>query len=193
MPATLNTSSKTSQRLQVVKCSPKAPARAHMSKPPQSQGVQSVRPVSCPAFQVRIAVRDQGMVMSIWQTPSLGTLYLKAPLCIAKLQGRVLDLIEPYILRLLKQAGVRLVFPAQQRKRVYCLDEPQALRLALLFRTLAPLRSREAISAVAKGIAAMPDEEAAYWLGMALYRPNPQRVLKALRVLLTDFVRSPAK
>jgi hypothetical protein len=39
---------------------------------------------------------------------------------------------------------------------------------------------------VAEGIEAMAREEAAYWLGMAIHRPNPRRVLTALRVLLTD-------
>jgi len=32
----------------------------------------------------------------------------------------------------------------------------------------------------------MGQEEAAYWLGMAMHRVNPRRVLSALRMLLTD-------
>jgi len=32
----------------------------------------------------------------------------------------------------------------------------------------------------------MPDEEAAYWLGMAMPRKYPRRVLMALRFLLID-------
>jgi hypothetical protein len=31
----------------------------------------------------------------------------------------------------------------------------------------------------------MAREEAAYWLGMAVHRKNPRRVLTALRILLT--------
>ena len=31
----------------------------------------------------------------------------------------------------------------------------------------------------------MEREETAYWLGMAMHRPNPRRVLSALRTLLT--------
>jgi hypothetical protein len=38
----------------------------------------------------------------------------------------------------------------------------------------------------AEGIEAMPREEAAYWLGVAMHRRYPRRVLKALRCLLTD-------
>ena len=58
--------------------------------------------------------------------------------------------------------------------------------LGLLFRTLAPMRSRDNMRAVAEGIEAMGREEAAYWLGMAMHRKNPRRVLTALRILLTE-------
>ena len=40
--------------------------------------------------------------------------------------------------------------------------------------------------AVADGIEAIRREEAGYWLGMALHRRNPRRVLTALRLLMTD-------
>ena len=42
------------------------------------------------------------------------------------------------------------------------------------------------MSACIQGIEAMNKEEAAYWLGMAMHRKNPRRVLMALRFLLTD-------
>ena len=58
--------------------------------------------------------------------------------------------------------------------------------MALLFRTLAPMRSRDNMRACAQGIDAMGREEAAYWLGMAMHRRNPRRVLAALRLLLTE-------
>jgi hypothetical protein len=60
------------------------------------------------------------------------------------------------------------------------------MRLGLAFRTLAPMRSRKNIAACATGIEAMGKEEAAYWLGMAMHRKNPRRVLMALRFLLID-------
>ena len=37
-----------------------------------------------------------------------------------------------------------------------------------------------------EGIEAMEREETAYWLGMAMHRKNPRRVLMALRFLLTE-------
>ena len=48
------------------------------------------------------------------------------------------------------------------------------------------MRSRDNMRAVAEGIEAMEQEEAAYWLGMAMHRKQPRRVLTALRILLTE-------
>ena len=48
------------------------------------------------------------------------------------------------------------------------------------------MRSRDNMRAVAQGIEAMEREEAAYWLGMAMHRRRPRRVLTALRLLLTE-------
>ena len=61
-----------------------------------------------------------------------------------------------------------------------------ALTLGLLFRTLAPMRSRDNMRTVSEGIEVMEREEAAYWLGMAMHRKHPRRVLTALRFLLTE-------
>ena len=54
------------------------------------------------------------------------------------------------------------------------------------FRTLARIQSCDNMRAVAEGIEAMGREEAAYWLGMAMHRKHPRRVLTALRFLLTE-------
>ena len=53
----------------------------------------------------------------------------------------------------------------------------------------APMSRRENMLRVAEGIEAMGQEEAAYWMGMAMHRVNPRRVLSALRMLLTDPAR----
>jgi hypothetical protein len=47
------------------------------------------------------------------------------------------------------------------------------------------MRNVAAIETCARGIEAMAREEAAYWLGMAMHRKNPRRVLAALRLLLS--------
>jgi len=66
------------------------------------------------------------------------------------------------------------------------IDEELAISLGLLFRALAPMRNRNHMAAVAAGIEIMTKEEAGYWLGMAMHRKHPRRVLMALRFLLID-------
>ena len=61
-----------------------------------------------------------------------------------------------------------------------------AFTLGLLFRTLVPMRRRDYMRAVAKGIKNMGWDEAAYWLGMAMHRCHPRRVLTVLRFLHTE-------
>ncbi len=56
--------------------------------------------------------------------------------------------------------------------------------MGLLLRALAPMRNRERMLAVAAGIEAVLKEEGAYWLGMAVHRKYPRRVLMVLRFLL---------
>jgi len=111
-----------------------------------------------------------------------------APTRLAGLRGRNLELIEHRVLRLLAAAGIGFS-PVAGRREQRALPEEEALRLGLLFRALAPMRSRGNMRAVAEGIEAMAREEAGYWLGMAVHRRNPRRVLTALRVLLTDPAR----
>src|SRR5206468_9873277 len=95
-----------------------------------------------------------------------------------------LEINQLRILKRLKEAGVLLDAIPIERLRAP-IGEASALRLALLFRILAPMRSRSAMVEIAEGVEAMAREEAAYWLGMAVHRRNPRRVLQALRVLLT--------
>jgi hypothetical protein len=73
------------------------------------------------------------------------------------------------------------------------LPEEVALTLGLLFRALAPMRSLDNLRNVVEGIEQMGKEEAAYWLGMAMHRKNPRRVLSALRMLLTSSKPRPTR
>ncbi len=144
-------------------------------------------PASSPCYELR--VRRHGSVDSayeVWQLPAAASPHVTCAQRVAGLRGRNLDLVEHRVLRRLAQAGVRLGRRTDATKRGYRLAEDVALVLGLLFRTLAPMRSRENMRAVAEGIEAMDREEAAYWLGMAMHRKNPRRVLTALRVLLTE-------
>jgi len=121
----------------------------------------------------------------IWQLPSPATPRLKSPVRVAGLRGRNLELVEHRIARRLKQAKVPFEQPSLRMPRAWAVPEDVALTLGLLFRALAPMRSRDNLSAVAEGIEAMGREEASYWLGMAMHRKNPRRVLSALRLLFS--------
>jgi hypothetical protein len=147
-------------------------------------------PASAPSFEVRTVRHGPADTeVEVWQLPSPASPQLSAPMRLAGLRGRNLGLVEHRVLKLLAAAGLNFN-PRAGRKEALILPEDQALRLGLLFRALAPMRSRDNIRAVAEGIEAMGREEAAYWLGMAMHRKNPRRVLTALRFLLTDSRKS---
>ena len=149
--------------------------------------VQIETPESAPRYELR--VRRHGPVdteYEIWQMPAPATPQVTSALRVAGLRGRNLELVEHRVLKQLWQSGIKLGRSADTRKRGYALTEDLALTLGLLFRTLAPMRSRDNMRAVAGGIENMGREEAAYWLGMAMHRKHPRRVLTALRFLLTE-------
>ncbi|WP_230534161.1 DUF7680 family protein [Microvirga roseola] len=149
------------------------------------EGMATAR--TAPIYEVRVRRHGPGDTeIEVWQLPSLASPHITAPTRIAGLRGRNLDLVEHRVLRRLSQAGIRLTGREGERKEGHRIEEDLALVLGLLFRTLAPMRSRDTMRAVAEGIEAMGREEAAYWLGMAMHRKNPRRVLTALRYLLTD-------
>lgn len=124
--------------------------------------------------------------LTIWQLPSPSTPRLKEPERTAALKGRALQLTENRVLKRLRSQGLRLRDLDRSEQQKARLTEDVALNLALLFRALAPMRSIDRIRAVAEGIDAMSREEAGYWLGMAVHRSKPRRVLAALRILLTS-------
>ena len=143
-------------------------------------------PESAPRYELR--VRRHGPVgteYEIWQMPATATPQVTSALRVAGLRGRNLEMVEHRVLKRLSQSGVKPGLNSDTRKRGYALDEDLALTLGLLFRTLAPMRNRDNMRVVAEGIEAMGREEAAYWLGMAMHRKHPRRVLMAFRILLT--------
>jgi hypothetical protein len=144
-------------------------------------------PESAPVYEVRARRHGPGDTeIEVWQLPSPASPQLTAPIRVAGLRGRNLELIEHRVLRRLSKVGIELSGQEAERKEGHRITEDLALMLGLLFRTLAPMRSRENMRSVSEGIEAMGREEAAYWLGMAMHRRNPRRVLTALRFLLTD-------
>ncbi len=143
-------------------------------------------PKTLPKYELRARRHAIGDTeLEVWQLPSSATPQIKAPVRLAGLRGRNYELVEHRVLKRLKEVGIRVdILPIEGIGSA--LAEETALRLALLFRTLAPMRNRDNMRLVAEGIEAMGKEEAGYWLGMSVHRKNPRRVLTALRILLAD-------
>ena len=150
----------------------------------QAKRIALVDP-SAPQYELRVRSYRLGEAeYEIWQLPSPATPQITSGVRVAGLRGRNLALVEHRVLKRLAAAGIR-PSPAPVETG-HVLTEDLALMLGLLFRALAPMRSRDNMRAVAEGIEAMGREEAAYWLGMAMHRKYPRRVLTALRFLLTE-------
>ena len=154
--------------------------------------------LALPRYELRARYFAPGdSELEVWQLPSPASPRLLVAVRVAGLRGRNLELVEHRIVKRLKPAGIQLEPAALRFPRRWPLPEDLALTLGLIFRALAPMRSRENLRAVVEGIEAMGKEEAAYWLGMAMHRKNPRRVLAALRMLLTvpraTILNSPAR
>ena len=135
-----------------------------------------------PVYELRRrALRGPDYALEVWQLPSPATPRLASPEPLAAIKGAALRILEPRLAKRLARSGVRL---SNDAARAWPIDEEAALTLGLLFRALAPMRNLDRIRQVAEGIDAMSREEAGYWLGMALHRDRPRRVLAALRTLL---------
>ena len=147
----------------------------------------SIEHANLPRYELRIKVDTQSdYQLEIWQLPSPATPRLTCPESVASLKGVALRLMEPRLLKRLSQSKISLGRMTAGKQETWPINEELALSLGLLFRTLAPMRSIDRITQVANGIDDMSREEAGYWLGMAMHRRNPRRVLAALRLLLTD-------
>ena len=152
------------------------------------QRIESMNtPMTAPKYEIRARTHGPADTeLEVWHLPSPASPQLTTAVRVAGLRGRNLELVEHRVLKRLSQAGVKFIAKHQESTRGYVISEDVALMVGLLFRTLAPMRSRDNIRMVSEGIEAMGREEAAYWLGMAMHRKNPRRVLTALRFLLTE-------
>lgn len=146
-----------------------------------------IRPAeSHPIYELRATgVAGSDVEVAIWQLPSIATPRLQQAERTAALAGRPWRMIESRITKRLRQHGISIANVKRGQSISFKIDEDLALNLSLLFRVLAPMRSIDRIRMVADGIDKMSREEAGYWLGMAVHRVYPRRVLAALRVLLT--------
>ena len=139
-----------------------------------------------PCYELRLVVDQRGRWrLEIWQLVSPSTPRLKEPERVAALSGAALEIVENRVLKQLARANIRLGQLTPGKQKSWRLDEDLSLSLGLLFRTLAPMRNLDRVRQVADGVDQMSREEAGYWLGMAMHRKYPRRVLAALRTLLT--------
>lgn len=125
-----------------------------------------------------------GLELTLWQMPCAATPHIASPLRLAGLKGRNLSLAEGSIWKILRHSGIT-VAPRPGETQKFPLDEDRAMSLGLLCKLLAPMRNAERMRQAALGLEEMRRSETAYWLGMAMHRKNPRRVLCALRMLLT--------
>jgi hypothetical protein len=141
---------------------------------------------SHPVYELRVTGTNGVEVeVSVWQLPSVSTPRLQQPERTASLAGRPWRMVESRVSKRLRQIGISISHVKKGQSIGFPIDEEIALNLSLLFRVLAPMRSIDRIRMVVDGIDKMSREEAGYWLGMAVHRIYPRRVLAALRVLLT--------
>lgn len=144
---------------------------------------------SGPIYELRLIVpatrSEQDWSLEIWQLPSSATPRLAVPEQVGTLKGAALGIVENRMLKRLARAHIQLGVLRPGKRRVWPMEEDMALTMGLLFRVLAPMRNLDRIREVADGVDAMSREEAGYWLGMAIHRTYPRRVLAALRLLLT--------
>ncbi|WP_114988659.1 hypothetical protein [Synechococcus sp. N19] len=139
-----------------------------------------------PAYELRSKQRGPSdLELEVWQVPSTATPELKEPKRLAGLSGHKLLIVEGSVLRKLKAEKVSLAKLKKGESRRDALSEDLAMAMGLLFKLLAPMRNVTSMETCARGIDAMAREESAYWLGMAMHRKNPRRVLAALRLLLS--------
>ena len=140
-----------------------------------------------PRYEIRIKVKSSAdWSIELFQLPSPSTQRITEPTYLAGLHGTPLRALEHRILKRL--AREKIVFGSLRpgKYQAYPLGEDEAMILTILFRTLAPMRNIDRIREVADGIELMSNEELSWWLGMMLRRHKPQRVLAALRMLLTS-------
>ena len=156
-----------------------------MASPKHLRQVEAGR--SAPRYEMRVRSGGPGRdCYEVWQTPAPATPLIRRPVRIGALAGRNLELVQHRILRILAEQRIRLVGVPGRTGFSRPVPETLAGRLGLIFRALAPMRDRDRMWAVADGIERMEREEAAYWLGMAIHREHPRRVLAGLRLLLTE-------
>jgi len=99
--------------------------------------------------------------------------------------GPPLRAVTDQLLEALKRSGYKATDLHPGRQTPFTLDEPAAVRLALVLFAVKPLRKGQRIEEVAAGVRAISDEEAYYWYSKCADRRDGRRAQHALRVMMS--------
>ena len=128
-------------------------------------------------YKVRIAlVSESNPTAEVWVIPQYEwekKIYKAKK--VASLSGRNLCLIKYRLLRTLKTST---------KRQVITTTEEVAYRVALLLKTVAPVKSNLLISRYAEAIEFMSPHIMAYWIGMIMHRKKSGKILAAFRLVL---------
>lgn len=138
-----------------------------------------------PIYELRLIMSSStDWRFELWQLPNTVTPRLALPESLGMLSGTPLNIVQQHLLKRLVAHRISIDLAHSAVNRKWRVTEDLALHLGLLFRILAPMKNIDNIRIVAAGIDQMSREEVGYWLGMAMHRDQPRRVLSALRTLL---------
>ena len=154
----------------------------HRSSPARSTSRRRSRlpSISCMCAVTVRKTRNSILQIQVSATPSVISAQRTA-----WLRGPNLDIVEHRVLRRLAKPRGEAVADVS---RGYTLTAEIGLMPGLMFRALAPMRmrNRATTQAVGEGIEIMQHAEASYWARMAIHCNHPRRVLRVVRVLLTE-------
>jgi hypothetical protein len=103
-----------------------------------------------------------------------------------ELGGNNLRAVADVVLEALRQNGYKPTDLSVARQEPFHLDEQTGVRLGLIFLAIKPISKANRIEAISQGVRQMTAEELYYWYSKCSGGAGAERVLKALRILLSS-------
>lgn len=103
---------------------------------------------------------------------------------VVRIWGSPMQAVFDLIVAAVKTGGGRASDIRADRKAPFILDEETAVRLALLFLAIKPLRKGTRIEAIREATVTMGAEEAYYWYSKCSSGSTGRRATRAFRILL---------
>ncbi|MBE9221376.1 hypothetical protein IQ215_01575 [Cyanobacterium stanieri LEGE 03274] len=139
-------------------------------------------------FQLRIVpLKDNHFIIQLyqWDYKKAGEKKRLSPQKVGVLKMNKIILVRDAIYQTLKDNKYDPKTLNNKRKSNYILTESSGINLAILFKTIQPLRKEEKIISIMNSIMAMSHEEAYYWFAK-ISGDRGNLALRALRILLAD-------